>query len=184
MEKLIETFFSFMCHQDKDILISVYDKFIPLCPRCIGLQVGFFISPIIFFFNRCQNLFLNTKIRFTLIILTSLAGLHWLLGGQEIVTPDSLSRFITGFFSGSGFGILLISFTRKIESYYFNQRKKVIIKFSVIILLIVSGILVKEVQLFELALFTIVLNNIYIIGYSLTLLKINHIKLQKQEVVK
>ena len=180
MEKLIETFFSFICHQDKDILISIYDEFIPLCPRCIGLQVGFFISPIIFFFNRCQN----PKIRFTLIILTSLAGLHWLLGGQEIVTPDSLSRFITGFFSGSGFGILLISFTRKIESYYFNQRKKVIIKFSVIILLILSGILVKEVQLFELALFTIVLNNIYIIGYSLTLLKTNHIKLQKQEVVK
>ena len=184
MEKLIETFFSFMCHQDKDILISVYDKFIPLCPRCIGLQVGFFISPIVFFLRRYQNLVLNTEIRFALIILTSLAGIHWLLGDYEIVTPNSLSRFITGFFSGSGFGILLISFTRKFESYYFNQRKKVIIKFSVIILLIVSGILVKEVQLFELALFTIVLNNIYIIGYSLTLLKINHIKLQKQEVVK
>ena len=137
-----------------------------------------------FFFNRCQNLFLNTKIRFTLIILTSLAGLHWLLGGQEIVTPDSLSRFITGFFSGSGFGILLISVTKTFDSYHSDERRIISIKFLVIILLILSGILVKEVQLFELALFTIVLNNIYIIGYSLTLLKINHIKLQKQEVVK
>ena len=137
-----------------------------------------------FFFNRCQNLFLNTKIRFTLIILTSLAGLHWLLGGQEIVTPDSLSRFITGFFSGSGFGILLISVTKTFDSYHSDERRIISIKFLVIILLILSGILVKEVQLFELALFTIVLNNIYNIGCSLTQLKTNHIKLQKQEVVK
>jgi len=137
-----------------------------------------------FFFNRCQNLFLNTKIRFTLIILTSLAGLHWLLGGQEIVTPDSLSRIITGFFSGSGFGILLISVTKTFDSYHSDERRIISIKFLVIILLILSGILVKEVQLFELALFTIVLNNIYNIGFSLTQLKTNHIKLQKQEVVK
>ena len=113
-----------------------------------------------------------------------MAGLHWLLGGQEIVTPDSLSRIITGFFSGSGFGILLISVTKTFDSYHSDERRIISIKFLVIILLILSGILVKEVQLFELALFTIVLNNIYNIGFSLTQLKTNHIKLQKQEVVK
>ena len=184
MEKLIEAFFGFICHQDKDILIRIYDEFIPLCPRCIGLHIGFFISPIVFFFRRYRNLFLNTKIRFALIIFTSLAGIHWLLGDQGIVTPNSLSRFVTGFFSGLGFGILLNSVTKKFESYYFNQRKKVRIKVSVTILLVLLGILIKEIQLFELALFTIVLNNIYHIGYSLTLLKTNPIKLLKQEVSK
>ena len=184
MEKLIETCFSFICHQDKDIIISVYDELIPLCPRCIGLHVGFFISPIVFFFRSYQNLFLNTKIRFTLILFTSLAGIHWLSGDIGIVTPNSLSRFITGFFSGSGFGILLNSVTKTFDSLHSNERRIISTKFLVTILLILSGILIKEIQLFELALFTIVLNNIYNIGYSLTLLKTNHIKLQKQEVVK
>lgn len=184
MEKFIETFFSFICHQDKDIIISVYDELITLCPRCIGLHVGFFISPIVFLFRSYKGLFLDPKTRFALIILTSLAGIHWLLGDQGVVTPNSLSRFCTGFLSGFGLGILLDSVSKKFDSYYFDRKKIISIKFALIFVLILSGILLKEIQLLELALFIIVLHNIYKIVYSLTLLKTNHIKLIKQEVLK
>jgi len=183
MENLIETFFSFICHQDKDTLIRVYDEFIPLCPRCIGLHVGFFASAIVFLFRKYQDLFLNPKTSFALIILSSLVGIHWLLGNQGIVTPNSLSRFCTGFLSGFGFGILLNSVSKTFKSYYFSKRKIVVIKFVLIIVLILSGIPLKEIQLFNLALFIIVLHNICKIIYSLTLLKTNHIKLIKQEVL-
>jgi len=184
MENLIETFFSFICHQDKDILIRIYDEFIPLCPRCIGLHVGFFVSSITFLFRRNQNLFLNPKTKFALIILTSLAGIHWLLGDQGIVTPSSLSRFYTGFLSGIGFGLLLNSIIKLFDSYRFNKRRIISIKFVLTILLILSGITLKEILFLELALLIIVLNNLYNIGYSLSLLTTNHIKLIKQEVLK
>jgi len=184
MEMLIETSFSFICHQDKEILIRIYDGFIPLCPRCIGLHVGFFISPIVLFFSRYKNLFQNTKVRFALIILTSLAGIHWLSADQGIVVPGSISRFYTGFLSGFGLGLLLNSVTNTVESYCFNKRNIISIKIVLTTLLILSGFTLKEIQFLELALLIIVLNNIYNIGHSLTLIKSNHTKLIKQEVLK
>ena len=184
MENLIETFFSFICHQDKDILIRVYDEYIPMCPRCIGLHLGFFFSSFVFLFRRFQKIILNPKIRFALIILMSLAGIHWLLGYLGIFITGSLSRFFTGILSGLGFGILLNSVSKKFDSYYFNKRKIVLIKFVLIFVLFLSEILLKEIQLLELALFIIVLHNIYKIGRSLTLFKSNHIKLIKQEALK
>jgi len=130
LEKIIYQLLGFICHQHKSILIAIGENLIPLCPRCLGLHIGFFLSLI--FINRIiqRRVNLNKLSNFFVItFLISLAGIHWILGALDILEMNSLSRFITGFVSGSGLYVFLYSIkydSRKPE-FWFSVRDKIII---------------------------------------------------------
>jgi uncharacterized membrane protein len=138
LEKIIYQLLGFICHQDKSILIATSENLIPLCPRCLGLHIGFFLTLV--FLNRIIQRRVNLDkpgILFVIIFLIGVAGIHWILGALDIMEMNTLSRFITGFVSGSGLYVFLYSF--KYESpkpeLSFSNRVKIIISCLLMVLL-------------------------------------------------
>lgn len=103
VNELIQFIFGLICHQDQSVLLRINNEFIPLCPRCIGLHSGFFIS--LFFLILFNIKSINTQKNYQLIILLiviSTAAIHWFLVKINLLVLDSL---ITGLISGIGFAI-------------------------------------------------------------------------------
>ena len=56
LDDLSTRVFGLVCHQIPSILIDIGGRDVALCPRCIGLHVGFFASFILLFIrNRFQT---------------------------------------------------------------------------------------------------------------------------------
>lgn len=106
----IKSVFGLICHQDESILLSINQTYFPLCPRCIGLHTGFFITLFSFVVYYTKQIKLkSTSARIFVILTISAAAIHWLSGKLGIIEQDSISRLITGLLSGLGFGILICS---------------------------------------------------------------------------
>lgn len=105
---VIKTFLGIFCHQDKSILLTIYGDYLQLCPRCIGLHSGFFITIVaLVFINRVSPLILKKTPKIILVLLITVAGLHWLGGTTDMFDASSFTRFFTGLISGSAFGYLI-----------------------------------------------------------------------------
>lgn len=104
VNELMQFIFGLICHQDQSVLLRINNEFIPLCPRCIGLHSGFFIS--LFFLILFNIKSINTQKNYQLIILLiviSTAAIHWFLVKINLLEQDSTLRLITGLISGIGF---------------------------------------------------------------------------------
>jgi uncharacterized membrane protein len=150
LEKIIYQLLGFICHQDKSILIVVSGDFIPLCSRCLGLHIGFFLTLV--FLNRIiqRNVNLDKPINlFVIIFLISIAGIHWIFGALDLMEMNSLSRFITGFISGSGLYVFLYSLKYKAPKpkLSFSNRDKIIISCLLMVLLYSGSINSYEILL-------------------------------------
>jgi uncharacterized membrane protein len=105
---VIKTFLGIFCHQDKSILLTIYGDYLQLCPRCIGLHSGFFTTIVaLVFINRVSLLTLKKTPKIILVLLITVAGLHWLGGTTDMFDASSFIRFFTGLISGSAFGYLI-----------------------------------------------------------------------------
>ena len=138
LDKIIYQLLGLVCHQDKSILIAISGEFIPLCPRCLGLHVGFFLTLI--FINKIiqRKVNLDKPLNlFAILFIISLAGIHWFLGALDIIEMNSLSRFITGFVSGSGLYVFLhsIKYESPKPEFSFSVQEKIIIYCLLITLL-------------------------------------------------
>lgn len=114
LEKIIYHLLGFICHQDQAILLRIDENLIPLCPRCLGLNIGFF-STLVFYkllFKSPFNLYKPSNI-LVLFLSISLAGFHWFLGFLSVIEINNSLRILTGLISGSGFCVLLISLKHK-----------------------------------------------------------------------
>jgi uncharacterized membrane protein len=127
MEKVSGFVFSIICHNNSSILMSIGGKQFLLCPRCMGLQLGFFLTLFaLFLFHRGQIKFSGKYIILILISACSLTWIHWYLGFTGILVPDIYSRFSTGLISGIGLSIFLIKYRRDqnnisdAQTFYFN----------------------------------------------------------------
>jgi uncharacterized membrane protein len=105
---VIKTFLGIFCHQDESILLSMYGDYLQLCPRCIGLHSGFFTTIVLLvFINLVRPLILKEIPKIILVLLITVAGLHWLGGTTNMFDTNSFTRFFTGLISGSAFGYLI-----------------------------------------------------------------------------
>ena len=161
LEQIIKYLLGFICHQDKSILFELGGYLIPLCPRCLGLHSGFFITLIVInlFFQKPIDL---NKPRNILVITFSigLAGIHWLLGFFGIMEMNLASRLFTGLISGTGFCLLLYSLKYKYLQTAFNIpiRNKSILVYLPVLLICIS--LLGNYDLLILIILVLVVGNI------------------------
>lgn len=102
-----ENFFSLFCHQDPSVLINSSDACIPLCPRCIGLHIGFLITILLL------SVYVKYPIRnlrpasYAFLLLgIAVMAVEWTLARLSFIESTTLSRLLTGLAAGSNFGLL------------------------------------------------------------------------------
>lgn len=108
MEVLVDAatkkLFSFICHQNVDILFDVGERTINLCPRCAGLHLGFSSALLVLVW---RSVTIRPSMTIFLGVLAVVPAMHWLLGNMNILNPDALSRFGTGLIGGLAFAAVL-----------------------------------------------------------------------------
>lgn len=108
MEVLVDAvtnkLFSFICHQNVDILFDIGERTINLCPRCAGLHLGFSSALLVLVYG---SVTLRPSMSIFLVGLAIVPAIHWLLGNMNILNPDAFSRFGTGLIGGLAFAAFL-----------------------------------------------------------------------------
>ena len=113
--KLIsERYFSLICHQHRPILICINGDNIPLCPRCMGLHMGFLITFLILtIFTKGIIRVSSSSSLMILLVGLSMTGMEWGLAQFSIIRSTDISRMFTGLVTGSVFGILIMIYKGK-----------------------------------------------------------------------
>ena len=116
LEEIARAVFGLICHQDPSILMKVGGREIPLCPRCMGLHLGFlcsFIALKVWTAGRITRAGKTTK--FVLVAGLGSMAVDWWIGGHlGLFAPTTLTRLITGLAGGSALGILFSSYRRSL----------------------------------------------------------------------
>lgn len=119
LEKITRIIFGLICHQDPTILMKVDSSVILLCPRCMGLHLGFIFSFIVLAI--WPNSLIKVAKKTTWVILTIAIGsmpIDWGLGGYfGLYGPTSFSRLLTGLASGSALSVLVTSYRHGLVSH-------------------------------------------------------------------
>ena len=102
METILETLtgliFGVICHQDPSILMESDGKAVLLCPRCIGLHLGFLSSFVVMALSTRRRITVKRReTRLVLAIGVASMALDWGLGGHlGLFAPTTFSRLATG----------------------------------------------------------------------------------------
>lgn len=170
LENFIRFSFGIICHQDENILFKINQVYFPLCPRCTGLHLGFFIILLIAYKFDMKHIKLKSQLHLMVVLLlTSVAGIHWLTGILGVIKQDVTSRFFTGIVSGMAFNILIIS-TGILEKIQLFTKKLLPGIFKILLLLIIIYTLTAAYLLLMIPAFIIVLFNAILILSIVSLL--------------
>jgi uncharacterized membrane protein len=117
--------FGCFCHQDPTTLMVVGGELVHLCPRCIGLHLGFSLAFTVGFIRFRRGLVLaRTGPRLVLLLAVALLGFDWGVGGHlGLYEPTSLSRLLTGLACGSALALLLIAYRTGLWSISFGESR-------------------------------------------------------------
>jgi uncharacterized membrane protein len=104
--------FGSFCHQDPSILMVVDGRLLELCPRCVGLHLGFITSFIMASLSFRRGLVLTrTGTRLLLVLAVASLAFDWGVGGRlGLYAPGSYSRLLTGLACGSALAVLLTAY--------------------------------------------------------------------------
>jgi uncharacterized membrane protein len=112
LEGACRILFGAFCHQDPSILMVIDGRCVTLCPRCVGLHLGFLLA-----FGACSFLFrrglvlARTGARLLLFLGVASVAFDWGVGGRlGLYAPGTLSRLLTGLASGSSLAVLLYAY--------------------------------------------------------------------------
>jgi uncharacterized membrane protein len=113
LELISNNLFKLFCHQDPSRLMHMGVHQVMLCPRCIGLHAGFFISLVYSLTENHKRNKFSGIIPLTICISGILLNLmEWSFSQLAITTSASISRLFTGAFAGSCMSILALVYTR------------------------------------------------------------------------
>lgn len=82
------------CHQIPERSFSIKGKQFPVCARCTGAFIGYFVGGILFLFFAIP-LYID-------ILLCALMFVDWLIQRIGICESDNIRRVVTGFLCGLG----------------------------------------------------------------------------------
>lgn len=163
LESFIRFSFSIICHQDENILIEINQVYFPLCPRCTGLHLGFFIILFMTYKFDLSHIKLKSQLHLLVILLlTSVAGIHWLTGVLGVLEQNAASRFFTGIVSGMAFIILIVS-TGLSENLQLRGKKLLPVVVKILILQLIIYSVTGAYLLLMMCIFIIVLFNVVFI---------------------
>lgn len=147
IEEISKLIFSLFCHQNESLLIKISGQFIPICPRCIGLHCGFFLTGIFFGLYKKSTLIKHSSYPILMILIFT-TMFHWIMCQFGMTENSEFPRILTGSISGSAFYMFFITFkneyagrNKEIDSYYFGLREIFILSF---VTLSIFGILLSK----------------------------------------
>lgn len=93
---------AFMCHQRPDRSFFIKGKQMPICARCTGILIGYFLGMTIAVITKCRYFYY-----FFLCLLPMIidGGIQQLFG----ITSNNIRRLITGILGGIGIIYCFIS---------------------------------------------------------------------------
>jgi uncharacterized membrane protein len=98
-----------ICHRLPERSFFIFDRQLPVCARCLGIYVAFFLGVVIFALNiiAFQNLtwYSVGLITSLLILPTAIDGFTQLFGLRE---SNNFLRLITGLLAGFGFSFVFV----------------------------------------------------------------------------
>ncbi len=107
LERLSTQVFGLMCHQDPSLLLHIEGQAFPLCPRCVGLQIGFFVTcAALWLIIRREPIRLSSTAKLILVFALGALAVDWGLGQLGILDPTLVTRLVTGLLGGSALAIL------------------------------------------------------------------------------
>ena len=181
LSKVIKTFLGFFCHQDKSILLSIYGDYLQLCPRCIGLHSGFFITMVaLLFIDREPRLTRKKILNIILVLLVTVTGFHWFGGAIDLFDPSSFTRFCTGLISGSAFGYLIYFYRVHNRITFIQSNRSVLVILFITILFFITALIFEGSVFLNYSLGLIVFFNILILLKALVSIFQRTIKYQPQ----
>ena len=139
IEETIQFCFGLICHQDRSILFNIDGRTLPLCPRCIGMHLGF--TAILIFYTLYNFKLPRMRNRTSQILISSaicLAGIHWIAGQLDLLEMDSISRLITGFITGGAVSLFLYSYRyeTRFNTHRINVQKWKLLLQSLVIIMV------------------------------------------------
>jgi uncharacterized membrane protein len=159
LSKTIQFCFGLICHQDSSILFHIDGNPLPLCPRCIGMHLGFTALLIFYTLSNFKPLQIkNRTVQVLIYLAVCFAGLHWTAGQLDLLQMDSISRLITGFITGAAVSLFLYSYryqTLSISHRIYVQKRISLIRSLVII---TAGIITAFISIYSLILFVLSLS--------------------------
>lgn len=92
-----------VCHQIPERSLKMGGLILPICARCSGIYIGFFICAIFMFliFRKRESDLPSLYILIILIIFVLSTVVDGLLSYLSVIETNNIARFITGFLSGS-----------------------------------------------------------------------------------
>lgn len=112
LEEASRILFGCFCHQDPSILLTIEGELVCLCPRCIGLHLGF-ITAFIAASTWFRRGLVLSRVGTRLLLLLAVASLafDWGIGGHlGLYVPTAHSRLLTGLACGSALAVLLVAY--------------------------------------------------------------------------
>ena len=112
LEEVGRVLFGCFCHQDPSLLLSIDGQLVQLCPRCIGLHLGFAVSFMVGSLCFRRGLVLSrTGTRLLLAAAVASLAFDWVAGGRlGLYAPSASARLLTGLACGSALAVLLIAY--------------------------------------------------------------------------
>jgi len=118
LTKFINIIGSSVCHQLPERSLGDKTLIMPVCSRCEGIYVGFFIAAIIIFllFKKKENELPPLYVLITMIAFVISTIVEGALGFFSIAHTNNVSRFVTGYLAGSA--VMVIVFPIFNYQYY------------------------------------------------------------------
>ena len=109
LNKFIKIIGSSVCHQIPERSFGANALIMPVCSRCEGIYVGFFVSAIILFllFKKKENELPPLYILITMIVFVFSTILEGAFGLFSIFQTNNISRFVTGYLAGSAAMVII-----------------------------------------------------------------------------
>lgn len=94
---------SSVCHQIPERSLEIGGLILPVCSRCCGIYIGFFICAIFMFltFRKRESDPPPLYIIIILIVFVLSTAVDGLLSYFSVIETNNIARFVTGFLSGS-----------------------------------------------------------------------------------
>lgn len=119
----IYKFFSFLCHQQTERSLHIFEHHFAVCSRCFGVYFGLVFGFIIYpFIRKIEEIEPFPRIWLFLSLVP--IGIDWSLGMFEIWENTHLSRFLTGLILGAACAIFIIPALVELAKYSAVKRKR------------------------------------------------------------
>lgn len=164
-----------ICHQLPERTFHIHDDQMPLCSRCTGIYLGFFITIVFYFFTkfiRHKKPVIPPSLPLSIISLVFMLSMIFNAISPIFGVPtNNLARFITGILFGFSIPLFLIPAFNFSSKAKYDDEKIINTRNYIILLSIICGMIIPVITQNNLIL--LIFSYISIFGLILFILLVN-----------